>query len=112
MMNSNLAFKVETALGYPFVAYFFFITVYTLYPLAMLLTFVYGTEEGTDFYEIKNEFIEKWGSPKKFFNSTWPMCKEVTREGNQEMKERLHVFIALAIITFLPLVVSLILGWC
>ena len=111
-MNSNLAFKVETALGYPFVAYFLFIIVYTLYPLAMLLTFAYGTEAGTDFYEIKNEFIEKWGSPKKFFNSTWPACEEVTREGNQEMKERWPILIALAIITFLPLVVSLIFCWC
>ena len=111
-MNSKLAFKVETALSYPVVAYFFFITMYTLYPLAMLLTFAYGTEEGTDFYEIKNEFIEQWGSPKKFFNSTWPLCEEVTREGNQEMKESWPITIAIAIIIFLPLVVSLIFGWC
>ena len=111
-MNSNLAFKVETALGYPVVAYFIFTIVYTLYPLAMLLTFAYGREEGTDFYEIKNEFIEKWGSPKKFFNSTWPACEEQTRECNQEMKESWPIFIVIAIIAFLPLVVSLIFGWC
>ena len=111
-MNSNLAFKVETALGYPVVLVFAFIFVFTFYPLFMLCTFADGREEGTDYYLFKNEFIEKWGSPKKFFNSTWQICKEVTREGNQEMKEEWLMLLALAIITFLPLVVSLIFGWC
>ena len=111
-MNSNLALKVETALGYPFVASFYFIIVSTLYPLAMLLTFAYGTEEGTDFYEIKNEFIERYGTPKRFFVTVWQICEDMTREGNQEMKESWHILIALAIIAFLPLVVSLIFGWC
>lgn len=111
-MNSNLAFKVETALCYPFVALFSFIFVYTLYPLAMLLTFADGTEAGTDFYEIKNEFIEKWGSPKKFFNYTWPLCKEKTHECNQEMKESWPIFIAILIIYSLPLSVELLFGWC
>ena len=112
MMNSNLAFKVETALGYPVMLVFTFILVFTLYPLAMLLTFAYGTEEGTDFYEIKNAFIERWGSPKKFLTSTWQIYEEVTREGNQEMKESWPILIVIAIIAFLPLSVSLIFGWC
>lgn len=112
MMNSNLAFKVETALGYPFVAYFFFITVYTLYPLAMLFTFADGREEGTDYYELKNAFIERYGTPKKFFNYTWQICKDRTRECNQEMKESWPILLAMLISSLLPFVVSLILGWC
>lgn len=112
MMNSNLAFKVETALGYPFILVFAFIIVFTLYPLSMLLTFADGREEGTDFYEIKNAFIERWGSPKKFLTSTWQICEDETRECNQEMKERWPILIAVLIISFLPLVVALIFGWC
>ena len=112
MMNSNLAFKVGTAIGYPFILVFAFIFIFTLYPLALLFTFADGREEGTDFYEIKNEFIERYGTPKRFFVTVWQICEDKAREGNQEMKEEWPFLLVIAIIAFLPLSVSLIFGWC
>ena len=76
-MNSNLAFKVGTAISYPFILVFAFIIVFTLYPLLMLCTFADGREEGTDYYLFKNEFIERYGTPKRFFVTVWKITEQI-----------------------------------
>lgn len=112
MKLSNSDNKLLTALDYPFILVFAFIIVFTLYPLLMLCTFSDGTEEGTDYYLFKNEFIERYGTPKRFCITVWKICEEQSQDGIQEMKESWPIFIAIAIFAFLPLVVSLIFGWC
>lgn len=103
----NLALNVLTAIGYPFILVFAFIFIFTMYPLGMLMYFPDGTEEGTEFYEFKNEFIERWCSPKKFLTNTWQICKYRTCECILEMIED-WLYTALLIICLLTYVVSLI----
>ena len=60
-----------------FILVFTFIIVFTLYPLLMLLTFADGREEGTDYYLFKNEFIERYGTPKRFFVTVWNISEQI-----------------------------------
>lgn len=80
MKLSNFDVKLLTIIGYPFMLVFAFIAVFTLYPLSMLLTFADGKEEGTDYYEIKNDFIERYGTPKKFFVTVWKLTEQIIKE--------------------------------
>ena len=80
MKLSNFDNKLLTIIGYPFMLVFTFIIVLTLYPLFMLLTFADGREEGTDYYEIKNEFIERYGTPKRFFITVWKLTEQLIKE--------------------------------
>lgn len=77
MKVSNSDIKLLTAIGYPFILVFTFIIVFTLYPLLMLLTFADGREEGTDYYLFKNEFIERYGTPKRFFVTVWNISEQI-----------------------------------
>ena len=82
MKLSTFNIKLQTAIGYPFMLVFAFIIVFTLYPLFMLCTFARGTEEGTDYYLVKNEFIERYGTPKKFFVTVWNITEQMTNEAH------------------------------
>ena len=77
MKVSNSDIKLLTAIGYPFILVFTFIIVFTLYLLLMLLTFADGREEGTDYYLFKNEFIERYGTPKRFFVTVWNISEQI-----------------------------------
>ena len=77
MKVSNSDIKLLTIIGYPFMLVFTFIIVFTLYPLCMLLTFADGREEGTDYYLFKNEFIERYGTPKRFFATVWKITEQI-----------------------------------
>ena len=80
MKLSTFDIKLLTIIGYPFMLVFTFIVVFILYPLFMLLTFADGREEGTDYYEIKNEFIERYGTPKRFFVTVWNLTEHMIKE--------------------------------
>ena len=82
MKLSTFNIKLQTAIGYPFVLVYAFIVVFTFYPLCMLLTFADGREEGTDYYLFKNEFIERYGTPKKFFVTVWNITEQMTNEAH------------------------------
>ena len=69
--------KLQTAIGYPFVLVYAFIVVFTFYPLCMLCTFADGREEGTDYYLFKNEFIERYGTPNRFFVTVWKITERI-----------------------------------
>ena len=77
MKVSNSYIKLMTAIGYPFILVFAFIFIFTLYPLALLFTFADGREEGTDYYELKNAFIERYGTPKRFFVTVWKITEQI-----------------------------------
>ena len=77
MKVSNSDIKLMTAIGYPFMLVFTFIIVFTLYPLLMLCTFANGREEGTDYYLFKNEFIERYGTPNRFFVTVWKITEQI-----------------------------------
>ena len=77
MKVSNSDIKLMTAIGYPFILVFAFIFIFTLYPLALLFTFADGREEGTDYYELKNAFIERYGTPKRFFVTVWKITEQI-----------------------------------
>ena len=66
-----------TIICYPFTLLFTFIIVFTLYPLLMLCTFADGREEGTDYYLFKNEFIERYGTPNRFFVTAWKITEQM-----------------------------------
>lgn len=82
MKVSNSDIKLMTTIGYPFVLVFTFIIVFTLYPLLMLCTFANGREEGTDYYLFKNEFIERYGTPKRFFVTVWNITEQIVNEAH------------------------------
>lgn len=77
MKVSDSDIKLMTAIGYPIMLVFDFILVFTLYPLLMLFTFADGREEGTDYYLFKNDFIERYGTPKRFFVTVWKTTEQV-----------------------------------
>lgn len=68
--------KLLSIISYPIMLIFVFLFVFPLYALCLLLAFADGTEEGTDFYEIKNDFISRFGTPKRFFVTIWELTKE------------------------------------
>lgn len=77
MKVSNSEIKLMTAIGYPFMLVFTVIIVLTFYPLCMLCTFANGREEGTDYYLFKNEFIERYGTPNRFFVTVWKITERI-----------------------------------
>lgn len=72
--------KLLTIIYYPFMLVFTFIIVFTTYPLALLMYFPDGTEEGTYFDEIKEDFIKRFGTPKRFFITTWEITEQKIKE--------------------------------
>lgn len=106
MMNSNLAFKVETALSYPFLLIFLGVPVWIFLLILMLCSLVkYGKDN--DYLEFKHAL-----TPKRYLLTAWQLTVDKVKECNKEMKECWYIYLIIAIIAFLPLTVSLIFGWC
>lgn len=65
-MNIGTLNKIMAAIIYPFVLIFDFVIVYLIiHPLIML----------EDEENIKNSFTEMYGTPKRFFVTTWNWCE-------------------------------------
>ena len=77
MKVSNSYIKLMTIIGYPFILVLTFIFVFTFYPLLLICTFADGREEGTDYYLFKNEFIERYGTPKRFFATVLKITEQL-----------------------------------
>lgn len=77
-----------------------------------MLPFADGTEEGSDFYEIKEEFKERYGTPKRFFITVWELTEEKIKENirNTEKAWPILLVIGLGVVALLSLPVTLICG--
>lgn len=98
MKRCNFGMKLRTAIIYPFVLIFDFVIVYLLiYPLIKL--------EDED--NIKNNYNEMYGTPMRFFVTTWNWCKVMIIENNQDMKEIWPILLRITVVALLPFTISL-----
>lgn len=65
-MNIGILNKIMAAIIYPFVLFFDFVIVYLI---------IHPLIKSEDEENIKNSFTEMYGTPKRFFVTTWNWCE-------------------------------------
>ena len=103
-MNIGTLNKIMAAIIYPFVLFFDFVIVYLIiHPLIML--------EDNE-VNVKNTFTEMYGTPKRFFVTTWNWCEVMIIEINQDMKEIWPFYFGILVVALLPITIALICCFC
>ena len=70
-MNIGTLNKIMAAIIYPFVLFFDFVIVYLI---------IHPLIKSEDEDNIKNTFTEMYGTPKRFFVTTWNWCQVIIIE--------------------------------
>ena len=100
---SNFFLNLETVISFPFIAIFYTLVVMPF----ILLVLLYEDKDS----EYKKEFLDKSGTPKRYFVTLWRITKDMTKDDNDEMQEGWKVLLGIAIVTVvIPIILAII--WC
>lgn len=62
-------------------------------------------------YEYKKEFLDIFGTLKRYFATLWRITKDMTKDGIDEMQYEWKVLLGIAIVTVvIPIILAII--WC
>ena len=100
---SNFFLNLETAISFPFITIFC-----TLVVMPFILLVLIGENKDSEY---KKEFLDKFGTPKRYFATLWRITKDMTKDGNDEMQEGWKVLLGIAIVTVvIPIILAIIWG--